>query len=277
MWGEKHRPEPNTSLEDGMRLLPDSDRNSIIHNVCRSNAFTINRHWSQMEARKAGEVTKDRVKEVHCAKTLMWSYTDGRHYKKRLFKSLQRYFSAQISTKCKCMGWYLKRNQQMMLDWKRTEANSRPATSIGWPGSWDAGSRTICRVYQSSVQPLRQPLCSGVGDLTPQVVPLLVIHELQHSPQILQQVEHPEATQERWGGWLAVKQPVGVIHGLGAWDDGDEALGFMGFWLMNHKVNSKIIVHTKQRFVGLSRAKKMDSVGLDSRWRMTLTFCAIAC
>lgn len=51
--------------------------------------------------------------------------------------------------------------------------------------------------YQSSVQPLCQPLCSGIRDLTSQVVPLLVVHELQRSSQVLQQVEHPKATQER--------------------------------------------------------------------------------
>lgn len=52
-------------------------------------------------------------------------------------------------------------------------------------------------IYQPAVQPLCQPLCSGVGDLTPQVVPLLVVHELQSSPQVLQQMQHPKATQER--------------------------------------------------------------------------------
>lgn len=77
-------------------------------------------------------------------------------------------------------------------------------------------------IYQPAVQPLCQPLCSGVGDLTSQVVPLLVVHELQRSPQVLQQMQHPKATQERRSGRLAVKQPVGVIHGLGAWADGEE-------------------------------------------------------
>lgn len=76
--------------------------------------------------------------------------------------------------------------------------------------------------YQSSVQPLCQPLGGGIGDLTSQVVLLLVVHELQRSPQILQQVQHPKATQERWSGRLAVKQPVGVIHGLGALGRGGE-------------------------------------------------------
>lgn len=66
------------------------------------------------------------------------------------------------------------------------------------------------------MQPIRQSLCSGIRDLTSQVVPLLVVHELQRSPQVLQQMQHPEATQKRWSGWLAVKQPVGVVHGLGA-------------------------------------------------------------
>lgn len=77
-------------------------------------------------------------------------------------------------------------------------------------------------LYQSSVQPLCQPLGGGIGDLTSQVVLLLVVHELQRSPQILQQVQHPKATQERWSGRLAVKQPVGVIHGLGALGRGGE-------------------------------------------------------
>lgn len=66
------------------------------------------------------------------------------------------------------------------------------------------------------MQPLCQPFCSGVGDLTPEVIPLVIVHELQCSPQVLQQVQHPEATQEGRGGWLAVKEPVGVIHRLGA-------------------------------------------------------------
>lgn len=66
------------------------------------------------------------------------------------------------------------------------------------------------------MQPPCQPFCGGVGDLTPQVVPLIIVHELQRSTQVLQQVEHPEAAQEGRGGRLAVEEPVGVIHGLGA-------------------------------------------------------------
>lgn len=78
----------------------------------------------------------------------------------------------------------------------------------------DAHKRFISSRYQSSLQPLGEPLGGGVGDLASQVVPLLVVHELQHPAQVLQQVQHPQAAQERRGGRLAVKQPVGVVHGL---------------------------------------------------------------
>lgn len=70
--------------------------------------------------------------------------------------------------------------------------------------------------HQPSTQPLCQSFRGGVGDLAPQVVPLIVVHELQRPPQVLQQVQNPEAAQEGRGGRLAVKEPVGVIHGLGA-------------------------------------------------------------
>lgn len=73
--------------------------------------------------------------------------------------------------------------------------------------------------YHSSLQPLRQPLRGGIGDLTAQIVPLLVVHELQRRPQVLEQMQHAEAAEERRRGWLAVEQPVGVVHRLGALGD----------------------------------------------------------
>lgn len=54
----------------------------------------------------------------------------------------------------------------------------------------------LYRLDRSSMQPLCQPLRCGIRDLTPQIVPLLVVHELQRRSQILQQVQHPEAAQE---------------------------------------------------------------------------------
>lgn len=50
------------------------------------------------------------------------------------------------------------------------------------------------------MQPLSQSFRGGVGDLAPQVVPFIVVHELQRSPQVLQQMQYPEAAQEGRGG-----------------------------------------------------------------------------
>lgn len=88
------------------------------------------------------------------------------------------------------------------------------------------------------MQPSCHSFCGGIGDLAAQVVPLLIVHQLQGRSQVLQKVQHSEATQKRWRGRLAVKQPIGVINGLRALGEAERgvqasiSLGYH-YWRLN--------------------------------------------
>lgn len=94
------------------------------------------------------------------------------------------------------------------------------------------------------MQPPCNPFRRWIRYLTSQVVLLLVVHELQRRPQVLQQMQHPKATQERWSGRLAVKQPVGVVHGLGAWEIGEKELDV---WWEKQKKHSLFHINNKHK------------------------------
>ena len=70
--------------------------------------------------------------------------------------------------------------------------------------------------HQVTLQPLPQAVGGGVRDLAAQALPLLLVHELQHAAQVLQEVQRPQAAHEGRGGRLAVEHAVGVVQGLGA-------------------------------------------------------------
>ena len=77
-------------------------------------------------------------------------------------------------------------------------------------------SVSVSPPHQVSLQPLPQAEGGGVGDLAAQALLLLVVHELQHAAQVLQEMQRPQVAHEGRCGRLAVKHAVGVVQGLGA-------------------------------------------------------------
>lgn len=71
--------------------------------------------------------------------------------------------------------------------------------------------------YKMPVDPAAQAFSGGVRNLAAETLPLLRVHHLKNTPQLLQKVKSSQAAHERRGGRLAIKHAVGVVQSLGAW------------------------------------------------------------
>lgn len=78
---------------------------------------------------------------------------------------------------------------------------------------WQRWSKV--RLYHLTLEPFDESLGRGIRDLAAQPFPLLCFHHLQQAPQVLHQVQRPQAPHERGGGGLAVKDAIGVFQSLG--------------------------------------------------------------
>lgn len=102
----------------------------------------------------------------------------------------------------------LKQYPVHLVLWNEPKSFRLPCIKHGWKK---------VRRYHLTLEPFNQSLRCWVWNLAAQTLSLICLHHLQQAPQVLHQVQRPQAPHERGSGGLAVKNAIGVFQRLRTW------------------------------------------------------------